>query len=500
MRIVLLILIASLCLACATPKKENPYQLEQFELELDQLKNYFQIPGMAVLVENGNGVVYENYFGVANLESQEPIDSNTLFPIASITKVYAATRLFQLVEEGRLSLGQSLSDFIVTSYPDSILVKHVLSHTSQGELGKHFYYSSRFSHLTQVIEAAGRASFEEQMQKNLFDPLGLEHTHLLKDSAQLANSNWNLASPYLFEGSLSSGFIDFGYSASAGIVSNARDLASFCQALEEGSLLSEASQKQMQQEFYPDAPYGMGMFCQKVEGVQLYWSYGQYDCYSSLYLNIPSKKLRLILLANNNLMSDPARLIYGDIRYSLFAMCFLKNFLFHDESAPITEEAENIDGKLLAQSTFYRDQLLAQALAESFLARGNSARANESARILEMVFENYPEVENYPTLSLLHNLSFLNTIAFHYDLPPFYQFDDQVLRIGTKLLTKDAQNPYANLYMGNHYLSKGDTVTAKKHFQTILSTPNFTRRWYHQEAKNQLLNITVNKASNREEE
>ena len=74
-------------------------------------------------------------------------------------------------------------------------------------------------------------------------------------------------------------------------------------------------------------PYGYGIFTQEFLGKEVVWSYGQYDCFSTLYMKIPSDDLTLILMANNNLMSDPPRLIYGDLRYSLFALAFYKAYV-----------------------------------------------------------------------------------------------------------------------------------------------------------------------------
>lgn len=45
---------------------------------------------------------------------------------------------------------------------------------------------------------------------------------------------------------------------------------------------------------------------------------------------VPEKRLTFVLAANNNLMSDPARLIYGDVMHSLFALSFMKYFAVTD--------------------------------------------------------------------------------------------------------------------------------------------------------------------------
>ena len=102
---------------------------------------------------------------------------------------------------------------------DSILIKHVLSHTSQGNTGKEFYYSSRFGLLTNVIEKASGKSYADMFNEEILIPLELKNTFLLKDSIQIAKEKRIIAKPYILDNGIENGFIDFGYSSSAGIVS-----------------------------------------------------------------------------------------------------------------------------------------------------------------------------------------------------------------------------------------------------------------------------------------
>ena len=93
------------------------------------------------------------------------------------------------------------------------------------------------------------------------------------------------------------------------------------------------------------------------------WAYGQYDCYSSLFLKIPSENISLTLLANNNLLSDPARLIYGDATSSLFVMSFLKNYIFQFQDMELMEKIDSPKTNSFSDNQFFRKKLLAQALS-----------------------------------------------------------------------------------------------------------------------------------------
>ncbi|MEM6726494.1 MAG: hypothetical protein AAF598_20820 [Bacteroidota bacterium] len=143
--------------------------------------------------------------------------------------------------------------------------------------------------------------------------------------------------------------------------------------------------------------YGLGTFTQEFLGQQLVWGYGQEDCFSSLLLLLPGEGLSLTLLANNNLMSDPARLINGDVTYSLFAMRFLKHFLL---------DQDDLSSSTLP-SDFQRQELLAQALASSFMSQADTVELTRSQDLTRQVLQAFQDVETYGNLSLMRLLMVL---------------------------------------------------------------------------------------------
>jgi hypothetical protein len=265
----------------------------------------------------------------------------------------------------------------------------------------------------------------------------LSHTFLLKDSSQLIGRK--VAKPYFYEGETKPGFIDYGFSSAAGIASTVRDIAKFGEVID----------------VQPTGKYNYGLFSQSIGGEDVLWAYGQYDCYSSLFIKVPSKDLILVLAANNNLMSDPARLIFGDMRTSLFALSFFKNFLGID---------------------LPREKLKAMAVAEGFLGRYDETHFEKSKELLREVFKNDA---NYHSLTTMHNICFLKEIASHSDQPKFTEFDVQLRSIGNELLSRDINNPYANIYMAQGY--EGDS--ARIFYTRIAEAKNFSRFWYTVEAE-----------------
>lgn len=471
----LLILFSS----CADKEEKIDTQAEQFTSEILELKKYFKIPGLAVSIEKNGENIYREFFGVSDLENNTRLDSATLFPIASITKVFSGVLVMKLVEQKKLSLDDPIDKFLPKPmFGDSILVKHILSHTSQGNVGKHFYYSSRFGLLTNVIETASGKSFSETMEQEIVKTLNLENTFLLKDSTQISR----IAKPYILDNRIEKGFIDYGYSSSAGIVSNLEDLAIFNEALDNNSIIDKESKELMFSSFKKDLPYGYGIFNQQFENLNIVWAYGQYDCYSSLLLKIPSEKVSLILLANNSLLSDPARLINGDVTSSLFALSFLKNYVLELNEIPLFEKQDSIT-EPLSDTDFYRKKILGQALAESYMARFDPEKLETSAKLLNHIFSEYPNYLEYADLNLLHNLSFLKDVAFYMELGEFNDFDTQILDIGKQILQKEPSNPYANTYLGTYYARKGNTEKARSYFEIIVNAKNYSSNWYTKEAQ-----------------
>jgi len=460
----------------------------KFSEELKQLQEYFMIPGMTALVSQNNKIIFEKHIGYADIREKRGVDSETLFPIASITKVFSGIIAMKLQENGLLSLDDKVNKYITDQQiGDSLLLKHVLSHTSQGPVGKHFFYSSRFGILKPIFEKVSGQSFEDLVMNEIVTPLGMKSTFMLKDSSQMSKFRNRTAEPYIYDGEVKEGHIEYGFSTSAGIVSNASDLVLLSKALKSDLLIGENSRSAMLSPASAQLPYGYGIFNQVIQDVEVQWAYGQYDSYSSLFLRVPQSDLTLVLLANSNLMSDPARLIYGDLKSSLFALSFLKNYIFNKSSVPLFQDPSNVVFE--KSSDLERDLVLAQALAESFLARFDPSKLDKSKSLLNSVLKEFPRYLDYANLSLLHNMSFLKDVAYHMGLEDIEDFDRHLEEIGNAQLVQTPDNPYVHIYMGSFYSRRGDRRRAEAHYRNIADALNFSNNWYTSEARMWLKNL-----------
>src|SRR5919106_1246693 len=167
------------------------------------------VPGVALGVVH-DGTVSIRGLGVTNIEDPLPVTAHTVFPIASISKTFAATAMMRLVEQGKVDLRAPvrtyLPDFRVRDESASrdVTVWHLLTHLGgwEGQVSgpdrgtetlKNFlgtitdlmqiappeaawsYNNAGFSIAGRVIEAVTEKSINRAMRDLVFQPLGLEH-------------------------------------------------------------------------------------------------------------------------------------------------------------------------------------------------------------------------------------------------------------------------------------------------------------------------------------
>ena len=111
-------------------------------------------------------------------ENKIPATEHTPYHLASLTKTFASTILMQLVQEGKIKLDDPVSKYGITLESEGIIrVRHLLSHTSEGNPGEQYRYNgNRFGELDKVIQGATGKSFGELLIANILDPLGMNET------------------------------------------------------------------------------------------------------------------------------------------------------------------------------------------------------------------------------------------------------------------------------------------------------------------------------------
>ena len=363
-----------------------------FEQELAALTETNNVPGLSAAIVHKQAVIWARGFGYADIEKQIPVTAETPYRLASVSKPFAAILLMQLIEEGKLTLDTPMNAFTLhpwfepgswsgahfpSRYEDAtITVRHVLSHTSQAApSGSAYQYNGNiFADLTWVIEDVTKASYPNVLRARMLDPLGMERTlpgHLapwgqdlvreMPTPYQVQNgvstpatypgfglepdrdvTPWNLQPAYrLPEKSYAArqAFLDDAYTSmyagntASGMISTVLDLARLDIALDQNSLITEASKEAMftAQKTPSGAtlPYGLGWFVEEQEGIRLVWHFGWFPpVVSALYLKVPDEEITLLLLSNSDRLSANYAWSQRGVQASPYARLFLKHFVF----------------------------------------------------------------------------------------------------------------------------------------------------------------------------
>ena len=190
------------------------------QARLDQLAADTGVVGAVVAVQQGDKTV-SAATGVANARTGQPVTTDTIFQIGSISKVYTATLVMQLVDEGLVDLDTPVASYLPgftiadKTAADTITIRQLLSHTSgmDGDVFDDFgrgddcvekyvagmstlaqtsppgaffsYCNSGYVLLGRLIEQLRGMSWDAALQKHLLGPLGLKDTVTLPDEAIL---------------------------------------------------------------------------------------------------------------------------------------------------------------------------------------------------------------------------------------------------------------------------------------------------------------------------
>jgi CubicO group peptidase (beta-lactamase class C family) len=153
-------------------------RLARFETLLESLRQELKIPAYSAAIVKNQKVIFAKGFGYADVENRIPATEHTAYHLASLTKTFASTILMQLIQDGKVKLDDPVSKYGITLESDGLIrVRHLFSHTSEGNPGEQYRYNgNRFAELDKVVEKATGKSFAELLITNILDPLGMNET------------------------------------------------------------------------------------------------------------------------------------------------------------------------------------------------------------------------------------------------------------------------------------------------------------------------------------
>jgi CubicO group peptidase (beta-lactamase class C family) len=285
-------LVASLLLVAAV-RAESP-KLPGVGAALQEQIDRHEIAGAVTMVVSKDRVLHLETTGLADVAAHKPMQADTVFWIASMTKPITATAVLMLQDEGKLDVHDPVAKYLPefanlktpSGQPANLTLIQILTHTSGlGEAGgpaareaktladlvplwlgapMQFEPGSRWSYCQSGINAAGRVvevvsgmSFDAFLKKRLFQPLGMTSTTFYPGASERARQVTAYAKNAT-TGSLEAvpprpefGPRDRPPQGNGGLYSTAEDYGRFCQMLLGGGrfqgvrYLSEASMKQL---------------------------------------------------------------------------------------------------------------------------------------------------------------------------------------------------------------------------------------------------------------
>jgi len=294
---------AGTCLAQERTPEELASVLDPFmQKELKGL----HIPGTVVLVVKDGKIFLVRGYGFSDLEQKKRVRANTLFRMGSISKLFVATAILQLVEQGKLHLEDEVNPYLKTfqldnPFPEPVRVFNLLTHTAGFDeknigsatqkrkeviplgkyLAKHMppcihppgsiisYSNHGYTLAGYLVELISGMPFDQYVNEHVIYQLGMNRSGF----GFQPNPDSNLAIGYAFENKKYRA-LPFDYlndEPADGLVSDANDMARFLIAnLQQGEyeghrILQPATMELMHRQHYTLAPGLAG------------WCYGWYE-------------------------------------------------------------------------------------------------------------------------------------------------------------------------------------------------------------------------------
>ncbi len=337
----------------------GPQSKEELQKFVD---TYFQnnlnkknVPGAIVTIVKNGEVLLSKGYGYADLDQKTPATDKSVFRIGSISKSFTATAAMQLVEQGKLDLHKDINQYLSSyqikkTFDKPITLHHLLTHTSgldaqtyaittqdikmketmaqylSHNLPKRIlspgveaqYSNYGFGIIGNLVEERSGMSFEDYMQKHIFQPLGMG-----KSSFDLKNNIApDLATSYQYvNGKYQPYPYDYVQLSAAGeLNTTAPDMANFMIAhlqnglFQDKQILSEETAKLMHSKHFTKHPkmpgIAYGFFESYQNDLPAIMHQGTISGFSSEMYLIPDEQLGILVSAN----STQGRSLYEGFR------------------------------------------------------------------------------------------------------------------------------------------------------------------------------------------
>jgi CubicO group peptidase (beta-lactamase class C family) len=318
----------------------NPAQadkkLDDYFKEIHKKRNF---NGNVLIAKNGK-IIYENAFGWADYLHRDSLTIGSKFQLASLSKPFTGTAILMLMEQGKLKLTQTVTDFFPEFPYPGITIKMLLAHRSglinyvyftdkiwkqkykgmtnmdamalfaQYKPKPYFppnrmfhYNNSNFMVLAAIVEKITQKPFAQYMQEAIFKPLGMKNTAIYSTAVYEKipvdvvghDRNWRR--------SVRQDFLD-GTTGDKGIYSTVGDLYLFDQAIRNSRVLSQTTldsaytpQSKLQNKYFG---YGLGwrIYTDSLHQQKVIYHTGWWHGFRHIFLRDTKQNITIILLSN----------------------------------------------------------------------------------------------------------------------------------------------------------------------------------------------------------
>lgn len=315
---------------------------------LSQKWNTDKTPGLSISIVENSSIIYSNNVGMANLNKNGKITSETTFNLASLTKQFVAYSILLLEENGKLSLDDDIRKYLPDMKYEGLTVRHLLNHSSgipeywgiwslssfKGDSiediydllkaqkqtkfqsgNKYEYSNSNYILLSLIIKRVSGLSLNDFAYKNIFKRLGMYHTYFLKDSGKMDS---NQAENYQFDGQkyVASPQTISDIIGDGGLFSSVEDLIIWNKTFYDNSTLANKRKEVGILNSGISSLYGAGLQKYIKDGIISYEHGGGAQGASCYFAQFPNHKLSVIVLANTDEVNAMA--IYEAIKSIVF--------------------------------------------------------------------------------------------------------------------------------------------------------------------------------------
>ena len=293
-------------------------------------------PGGVFMVAQKGQPLYLKAYGKANLELDVLMTPENVFQIGSMTKQFTAIAILMLEEQGKLDVQHAVSRYL-PDYPggDKITLHHLLTHTSgikdftkmksiseiaQKEMtpqmmvdffknepadflpGEKFEYNnSGYVILGYIIELVSGLTYEDFIEKNIFEKIGMTHSRYTNDREIVPQRAYGYHKKTY--GYVNKTVINYSVPFSSGaLMSTAADLLKWQNALNQPVLVSDSTLKKAFRPYQLNSgeaiTYGYGWHIKNIEGTLTREHGGSIFGFKSMGVYIPSEDIYVLGLSN----------------------------------------------------------------------------------------------------------------------------------------------------------------------------------------------------------